>query len=153
MALAAVTEGAGRVVGAARGLARASQATESAEAATVRVRHYTSPEGAAGIKKDCAINPSAAGTASKGIHVEVGPKFGKASTAHAQTGAPRPAGKGAYVEFDASADAIHNTTQWVSPTRNGVPLRKTGVIPAEAPLPIQNANPTYRTIPSTTHIY
>jgi RHS repeat-associated protein len=153
LTIAAVTEGASRAVGTVRGLARGTAAAEGADASNVRVRHYTSPEGAAAIRKDGAIIPSAAGTAPKGVHVEVGPNFGKANTGHAQTGAPRPAGKGAYVEFDTPKDALHSTTHWVSPTRDGVPLRNTGVVPTDSPLPIQGANPTYHTIQNPTNIY
>ena len=104
-------------------------ADEVAQAAASRVRHYTSPEGLKGIQGDMAINPSRGG----GVHVETGP-FGPASTGARETGA---AGRGAYVEFDAP-----NVMQ---PTKVGP--RNTAVIPSEQPVPIQNLNPTFRTIP------
>lgn len=97
---------------------------------SARARHYTSPEGLAGIKTDGAINPARGG----GVHVETGPPFGSVKTAKEETGA---AGSGAYVEFDAPGG--------MRPTNVGP--RKTAVIPTDKPLPIQNLNPTYRKAP------
>jgi RHS repeat-associated protein len=98
-------------------------------AGSIRVRHHTSREGLAAIRRQGAINPSRGG----GVHVEISP-FGIPRTAAQETGA---FGRGAYVEFNSPGNVI--------PTFVGP--RSTGVIPTASPLPISGANPIFYTRP------
>ena len=96
-----------------------------------RVRHFTSPEGLAGIENDMAVRPGRGNTV--GVHVETQP-FGSARSGAEQTGA---FGRGAYVEFDAPSTIT--ATPPVGP-------RNTGLIPSSTPVSIQGLNPTFKTI-------
>ena len=149
LTIAAVTEGAGKTLGAVRGGVQGTRAVESEaaaalthtspESATVRVRHYSNyaENGMKNIKEE-GIKASGRGE-NVGAHVEIGPNFGSARTGHVETGAHRADGRWGYVEFDAARDAI-------KPTNVGP--RSTGVIPLppNGKLPIQNSNPTFNPI-------
>ncbi len=102
--------------------------TAISRASPLRGRHHTSPESLSGIRSMQAINPARGDPV--GVHVEVGPGFGPARTASAETGA---AGRGAYVELD--------LTRPMKPTFVGP--RDTAVIPTDVPLPLKNSNPRF----------
>ncbi len=67
----------------------------------IRVRHYTSPYGLAGIIKDCAIAPSRSGGVDVELQLFGTTRLGRIDSPIRRTGA---AGEGAYVEFDAYPD-------------------------------------------------
>jgi len=98
----------------------------------LRVRLYSTDKGLTGILRDRAINLARGDPI--GVHVEVGPNFGPVRTAGRELGTADPDKTAGYVEFDAPAE--------LRPTF-GFSARKTGVIPAKAPLRIDQLNPTF----------
>jgi hypothetical protein len=96
--------------------------------------NHTSPEGLSGIRTTGTINPARGRPL--GVDVEVGPEFGPARTASAETGA---AGRGAFVEFNANRP-MEDTSSWVlSP---GV-ARRTARLLTDDPLPLAGTDPEF----------
>ncbi|MCP4003405.1 MAG: hypothetical protein GY725_04340, partial [bacterium] len=94
-----------------------------------RARHFTSKDGARGIKEDMAIDPSRGDPL--GVDVEVEP-FGPPSTAKGELGADKG---DRFVEFDLPEGSV--------PHPNIGP-RNTRRIPTDTPLDISGLNPVFR---------
>jgi len=116
------------------------QGATGGKPSTLRVRHWTTKEGLAGIRTGGSINPARAywgdGTGI-GVHFELGPDFGPAKTAKDELGLPYRDSY-SYVEFDAPPG-------W---ERTYVGTRQSGMIETGlTPLNLDGLNPTYKSVP------